>query len=161
WRTRACPARARDNVSNNEIRARPFSFARKLSTVAPIARSDPVAGMFMSIFKRELGDTGFVELAQYFRDQALVLLLRRACERQIETELTRKFERDAAVFGRVRGGKEAAVVAVLHIFAIGFQDARRRAGLRKDFTERFQIKSKRVAQRESFGKAGGVDVHHH
>ena len=89
------------------------------------------------------------------------MFLGRACERQIETELTRKFERDATVFGRVRGGKEAAVVAVLHIFAIGFQDARRRAGLRKDFTERFQIKSKRVAQRESFGKAGGVDVHHH
>src|SRR5437773_8405821 len=38
---------------------------------------------------------------------------------------------------------------------------RRRAGLRKDFAERFQIESKRVAERESFGQAGGVDVHHH
>src|SRR5712691_4550936 len=110
--------------------------------------------MLMSTFEGKLGDAGLVQLAQTFRDHALVLFLGRAREQKLETELTRKFERDAAVFGRVRGGKEAAVVAVLHIFAISFQDARRRAGLRKDFTERFQIKSKRVAQRESFGKAG-------
>ena len=37
--------------------------------------------MFMSIFEGELGDSGFVELAQTFRDHALVLFLGRARER--------------------------------------------------------------------------------
>src|SRR5713101_1996477 len=56
--------------------------------------SKAVAGMFMSTFEREFGDAGFVELAQTFRDHALVLLLGRTRKRQIETELTRELERD-------------------------------------------------------------------
>ena len=55
----------------------------------------------MAIFERELGDAGFVELTETFGDHAVVLFLCRARERQIETEIAREFERDAAVFGGV------------------------------------------------------------
>ena len=75
----------------------------------------------MSIFESELGDSRFVELAQTFRDHPLILFFGRARERQFETELTREPERDPAVFRGVRGGKETTVIAILHVFAIGFE----------------------------------------
>jgi hypothetical protein len=91
--------------------------------------------MFMSIFERKFGDTRFIELAQTLRDHALVLFLGRAREWKIKAELTRQLQCDAAVFGRVRSGKETPVVAILHIFAISLEDARVRAGLGKYFAE--------------------------
>ena len=97
--------------------------------------SHAIAGMFAAIFERKLGDAGFVELAEAFGDHAVVLFLRGARERQIETEIAREFERDAAVFGGVRGGEKAAVLAVLHVFTVGFEHARVRTGLRKNFSQ--------------------------
>ena len=46
-----------------------------------VATSHAIARMFVSIFKGELGDSGFVEFAQAFSDHAVVLFLGRAGER--------------------------------------------------------------------------------
>ena len=89
----------------------------------------------MSIFESELGDSRFVELAQTFRDHALILVFGRLGQWEIKTELTPEVECDAAVFRGVRGGKETTVIAILHVFAIGFQDARVCARLREDFAK--------------------------
>src|ERR1700736_5914725 len=43
--------------------------------------SDVIAGMFMSIFEGEFGDARLIELAQTFRDHALVLFFGRARKR--------------------------------------------------------------------------------
>jgi hypothetical protein len=43
-------------------------------------KSDAIAGMFMPIFKGELGDPRFVNLAQAFRHHAIILFLGRARE---------------------------------------------------------------------------------
>ena len=85
--------------------------------------SHAVAGMPVVIFERELGDAGFVELAEAFGDHAIVLFLGGARERQIEAEVAREIERDPAVFGGVSSGEKAAVLAVLHVFAVGFEHA--------------------------------------
>src|SRR5436190_1426329 len=97
----------------------------------PWSRNDShaLAKMFLAIFEGELGDAGFVEVAKAFRDHSVVLFLGCTREGQIETEIAREFERDAAVFGSVRGGEEAAVLAILHVFAVGFEHARVRTGL--------------------------------
>ena len=97
--------------------------------------SHAVAGMSVAIFEGELGDAGFVEFAKVFGYHEVVLSLGGACERQIETEIAREFERDPAVFGGVRGGEKAAVLSVLHVFAVGFEDTRVCAGLGKNFTQ--------------------------
>jgi len=47
-------------------------------------RSHAVAGAFVAIFKRELGDAGFVEFAEAFGNHSIVLFLCGAGERQIE-----------------------------------------------------------------------------
>ena len=75
--------------------------------------------------------------------------------------LVGELECDAAVLGGVGGGKEAGVIAVLHVLAVGLQHARVGAGLGKDFAQHGEIEPERVAQAETFGEAGGVDVHHH
>ena len=75
--------------------------------------------------------------------------------------IPREIERDAAVFGGVRGGEKAGVVAVLHVFAVGFEHARVCAGLLRNFAQHRQIKPERVAEAETFGEPGGVDVHDH
>src|SRR5437867_10458161 len=98
---------------------------------------NPIARMFMPIFEGELGDTGFIELAQTSRNHAVVLFLRCAREGKLETHAPRQVERDPAVLRGVRRGEKASVFAVLHVFAIGFENARRRAGLRKDFAQYF------------------------
>ena len=82
--------------------------------------------MFVAVFEGELGDAGFVEVAEAFGDHAVVLFLCGARERQIEAEIAREFEGDPAVFGGVRCGEKAAVLAVLHVFAVGFEYARGR-----------------------------------
>ena len=66
--------------------------------------------MFVAIFEGELGNAGFVELAEVFRDHAVVLSLRRAGERQIEAQAAREFGRDATIFGRVGGGEKQLVI---------------------------------------------------
>src|SRR5258708_2347714 len=86
----------------------------------PIA---PATAGFMSIFEGQLCDSGFIQLSQAFRDHALVLFLGRPREGKLKTELTRELERDATVFGRMRGGEKGSVLAVLHIFAVGFKNA--------------------------------------
>ena len=52
----------------------------------------------VSIFEGELGDAGFVEIAEAFDYHAVVLFLCGSRERRIETELAREFESDPAVF---------------------------------------------------------------
>ena len=69
----------------------------------------------MSIFKGQLGDAGFVQLAQTFCDHPVVLLFGHARQRKIKTEISREIERDAAVFRRVGRRKKATVFAVLHV----------------------------------------------
>jgi hypothetical protein len=58
-------------------------FARPSSVCASAIASglDVVAGMFVPIFERKLGDAGFIEFAQSLRDHPVVLLPGRACER--------------------------------------------------------------------------------
>ena len=97
--------------------------------------SHAVAGMSVAIFERELGDAGFVEFAEAFGDHAVVLFLCGAGEWQIEAESAREFESNPAVFGGVRSGEKAAVLAVLHVFAVGFEYARVRTGLRENFPQ--------------------------
>ena len=41
------------------------------------------------------------------------------------------------------------MVAILHVFAVGLEHARGRAGLRKDLAQHFQIQTKRHAKPES------------
>src|SRR5713226_2659018 len=96
--------------------------------------SSVFAGMFIAILEGELGDSRFIELAQAFGNHPVVLFLRCVRQRQIETEAAREVERNSAVFGCVRRGEKAGVLAILHIFAIGFKDARGRAPLRKNFS---------------------------
>ena len=80
----------------------------------------------MAVFERELGDAGFVEVAEVFGDHAVVLCLCGAREWQIEAEIARELECDPAVLGGVRGGEKAATLVVLHVFAVGFEYARGR-----------------------------------
>ena len=51
--------------------------------------SHAIAGMFVAVFERELGDAGFVEFAEVFGDHAVVLFLCGARERYIEAEIAR------------------------------------------------------------------------
>ena len=55
--------------------------------------------MFMSILEGQLRDFRFIQFAQAFGDHSVVLLLRRAREREIKAETARESERDAAVLG--------------------------------------------------------------
>ena len=107
--------------------------------------------MFVTILKRQLGDSGFVQLAQTFRDHRVVLFLRCAREGKIEPKIFCELERDSAVFGGVRRREETTVIAVLHVFAVGLQNARRRAGLSEDFAQHREIEPERITQSETFG----------
>ena len=49
--------------------------------------SHAIAGMFMAVFERKLGDAGLVELAEVFCYHAVVLFLCGARERQIDVRL--------------------------------------------------------------------------
>ena len=62
----------------------------------------------MPVLKRQLGDSGFIQFAQSFRDHRVVLLLGGARQRKIEAKLVRQIERDAAVFGGMRGGEKTS-----------------------------------------------------
>ena len=52
--------------------------------------SHAIAGMFMAVFERKLGDAGLVELAEVFCYHAVVLFLCGARERQIDAEIARQ-----------------------------------------------------------------------
>src|SRR5207249_12233573 len=93
-------------------------------TISTKTESHSIARMFMPFFECELGDARFVEFTQAFRDHAIVLFLGRAREGQIEAKTAPERESDSAIFGRVRSREKAAVIAILHIFAIGFEYAR-------------------------------------
>ncbi len=60
-----------------DCRSRATSFSASPTT----NESHAIAGMFMSIFEGELRDPRFIELAQAFRQHAVVLFLGRARER--------------------------------------------------------------------------------
>src|SRR5438874_6108605 len=97
--------------------------------------SHAIAGMFAAIFEYELGDVGFARSPRSSAINSVVLFLCGARERQIETEIAREFERDSAVFGCMRGGEKAAVLAILHVFTVGFEHARVRTGLRENLSQ--------------------------
>ena len=61
----------------------------------------------------------------------------------------------------MRRREKAAVLAILHIFAVGFQHAGGSACLRKNLSQHFQIQTERRAQCQSLCQPRGVDVHHH
>src|ERR1041385_2120644 len=90
-----------------------------------------------SIFEGELSNAGFIQLAQRFRDHAIVLLFVRAREGKIETDTARERKCDPAVFRRMSRREKATVLAVLHVFAIGLKHARGGAGLPKHFAQHF------------------------
>ncbi len=52
--------------------------------------SHAIAGMFVAVFERELGDAGLVEVAEVFGYHAVVLFLCGARERQIDAEIARQ-----------------------------------------------------------------------
>ena len=85
----------------------------------------------------------------------------RARERQIEPGVFCEVQGDPAVLGRVRGGEETGVIAVLHVFAIGLENARVGAGLGENFAQHGEIKPERGTEAEAFREPGGVDVHDH
>ena len=62
--------------------------------------SHAIAGMFMAVFERKLGDAGFARSPRSSAINSVVLFLCGARERQIETEIAREFERDSAVPSR-------------------------------------------------------------
>ena len=75
-----CPRHHPRNLSGvvcRDCRSRATSFSASPTT----NESHAVAGMFMSIFEGELRDPRFIELAQPFRQHAVVLFLGRARER--------------------------------------------------------------------------------
>ena len=53
------------------------------------------------------------------------------------------------------------MLAILHVLAVGFENARVGTGLGKNFAEHREIETERIAERETFGKSGGIDVHDH
>ena len=63
--------------------------------------SNPIAGMFVTIFEGELGDAGFIKIAQSFGDHPIVLFLGGAGERQLKSEFAREIQCDTAVFHSV------------------------------------------------------------
>jgi hypothetical protein len=60
----------------------------------------------VAILERELGDAGFVEISEAFGDHAVVLFFCTARQRQIETQIVREFEGNAAVFGACAAEKK-------------------------------------------------------
>ena len=124
-----------------------------------IAGHDPASGA--AAFEGEFGDGGFVEGAGAEGDEAVVLELGGGGQREMEAGLAAEDPGDGRVFGGVRGGEVAVVGAILHVFAVGFEDLGGGAGLGEDFAEGVEVEAEGVAQPEAFGEAGGVDVHDH
>src|ERR1700682_5172994 len=102
-------------------------------------------------FERQFCDAGFVEFAETGRDHLIVLRFSSGGQGQLETGAAPEPECDAGILGRMRGGEITRVVVVLHVLAVGLQDARIGAGLREDFAQHRQIQSERFAEAETFG----------
>ena len=65
-------------------------------------------------------------------------------------------ECDPAALRGVRAGEEAGVIAILHVLAIGFENARVGTGLRENLAQHGEIKPERGS--EAFGESGGVAI---
>ncbi len=102
----------------------------------------------------QLGDPGFIELAQALEDHLVVLGLGGLGERELEKLIPREEHGDGAVLGRMGGAEETAMVAVLHVLPIRDQHARGGAGLAEDFADHGEIEAERIRQAEPFGEAG-------
>ena len=74
--------------------------------------------MYVAILERELGNAGFIEVAEAFGDHAVVPFLCRvrATDRDRDCAPVRQRSRSP---WRVRGGEKAATLALLHVFAVG------------------------------------------
>ena len=110
--------------------------AGHVSKPAPLMRHAPlsaVAEMFVAIFEGELGDAGFIEVAEAFGDYVVVLFLCGAADRGRGCALAQVLSR--CPWRRARRGKKSAVLSVLPVFGIGFEHARVRAGLPKNFSQ--------------------------
>lgn len=53
------------------------------------------------------------------------------------------------------------MVALDHVFGVGFEHAAIRAGLAEDFAEHFEVEAESVTDAEAFGQGGGIDIHDH
>lgn len=89
----------------------------------------------LAVRESEFGDAGFIELAEAGFGHFGVLLPGGFGEGEVEALGFGEGEGDAGIFGGVFCGEEAGVVAVLHIFAIGLEDARVGTGEGEDFAE--------------------------
>src|SRR5439155_278751 len=107
--------------------------------------SHMIATVLVTVLEGQLGNARFVEFAQPFRDHSVVLLFGGPSERKIQLKFAREIERDTAVFGGVRGREKTAMFAALHVFAFRLQNARGRAGFRKNFAQYCKIKAHRFA----------------
>ena len=56
----------------------------------------------------------------------------------------------------MRAGEEAGVIAILHVLAIGFENARVGTGLRENLAQHGEIEPERGS--EAFGESGGVAI---
>ena len=111
--------------------------------------------------KRQFRNPRLIQFTQPCLDHAVVLFRGGGGEGEIQVLRLGELEGDAGIFGGVRGGKKAGVVAVLHVLAVGLEHAGTRAGLREDFAEHGEVQAQGVAQAEAFGQGGGVGVHDH
>src|ERR1043166_2730155 len=88
-----------------------------------------------SPFEREFGNAGFVQFAKAILYHEVVLFLGRGGEREVQALLLSQLERNAGIFRGVGSGEKAGMVPVLHVLAVGLEDARVGAGLRENFAE--------------------------
>ena len=94
----------------------------------PLLHDRLEAVLRFSALEGQLCNSRFVEFTKSFCDHPIVLRFRGAGEGQGQPGVFREMQRDAAILGRVRGGKKTGVIAVLHVFAIGLQNAGTGAG---------------------------------
>ena len=103
-----------------------------------------ITTMFVTILKRQFGDARFIQFTQPFGNHSVILLFGCACQRQIETNLARQIQRNTAILGGVGGGEEYGVLAILHVLAVGLQNARSRSSLGKNLAQFREIKAESV-----------------
>src|SRR5438067_511755 len=85
--------------------------------------SHMIATVLVTVLEGQLSNSWFVEFAQPFCDHGVILLFSGAGEGEIQPQFACEIERDAAVFGGVGGREKTAMFAVLHVFAVGLQNA--------------------------------------
>jgi hypothetical protein len=90
-------------------------------------------------------------------DHPVLLFFCDARERKIEAEIARVRKRCRCLWRRVPRRK-AAVLAVLHIFAIGLEHGRVCPGLGKNFSQHRQVETESGAEAQTFREPSSVDV---